>query len=77
MTKQLWKYKDIKIQGVSLAGIYSCYHLPDFHFSVDVGQGFDWILNDHLFLITHGHMDHASGIPYIIAQKNMRHHPKP
>jgi ribonuclease Z len=29
------------------------------------------------FFISHGHMDHAAGIPYIISQKAMHQHPAP
>ncbi|MCK6599929.1 MAG: MBL fold metallo-hydrolase [Bdellovibrionaceae bacterium] len=77
MKEQIWQYKETKIQGVSLAGTYSAYLLPDQLCCIDVGQGFDWLLNVHQYFITHGHMDHAAGIAYIISQKNMRHHPKP
>jgi ribonuclease Z len=37
--------------------------------TIDVAQGLQPMVKPKTFLITHAHMDHASGIPYIISQK--------
>src|SRR5690606_23012108 len=55
----------------SLAGITTSLFCKNASVCFDVGQGLPFQLGAKRILITHGHMDHASGLPYLIAQKNM------
>ena len=67
--KGTWKHKEWTLQGNSTAGISTSLICPELSVAFDVGQGLPWAFNMHNFLITHSHMDHAAGIPYIISQK--------
>ncbi len=66
-----WSYAEFDFFGLSLSGIRTCIALPAFQFCFDVAQGFPFSLNLKKYFISHGHLDHAAGIPYIISQKAM------
>ncbi len=57
------------MRGVSVAGIGTSLYLPDLKVTIDLAQGLQPMIKPKTFLITHAHMDHASGIPYVISQK--------
>lgn len=55
----------------------TCLFLPELCISIDVAQGLPFSFKSKNFLITHAHMDHASGIPYVISQKALVKAPTP
>lgn len=73
----VWQHKDIKLVGYSVAGITTSIAFPEADVCFDVAQGLPFQIPFPTILITHGHMDHASGLPYIIAMKNMQSQPIP
>lgn len=66
-----WQYGDYKFFGTSLAGIRTAITMPELSLSFDVAQGFPYLFNMAKFFVSHGHLDHAAGIPYVISQKMM------
>lgn len=66
-----WSYQKYKFHGLSLSGIRTAIAMPEFSLSFDVAQGYPYLLTLKRFFISHGHLDHAAGIPYIISQKAM------
>ncbi|MEK2645891.1 MBL fold metallo-hydrolase [Bdellovibrio sp. BCCA] len=66
-----WNYQKYKFYGLSLSGIRTAIAMPELSLSFDVAQGYPFLLNLKHFFISHGHLDHSAGIPYIISQKAM------
>jgi ribonuclease Z len=66
----------LTFRGLSLAGVRTSLSIPEASVCFDVAQGLPHAISMNTFLVSHGHMDHAAGIPYIISQKSMNaHHP--
>ena len=72
-----WEYAGLRIEGLSLAGVRTSLTLPQLSLGFDVANGLPHAISMNTFLISHGHMDHASGIPYIISQIAMKSHRTP
>jgi ribonuclease Z len=72
MDAATWKYKNLIVQGNSLAGVRTALTLPQHSIAFDVANGMSHVLSMKKYFISHGHMDHASGIPYIISQKSLQ-----
>jgi ribonuclease Z len=66
-----WTHKNIRLVGYSVAGISTSIVFPDAEVCFDVAQGLPFQMNIPTICISHGHMDHASGLPYVISQKSM------
>lgn len=77
METRQWEHAGLIIEGFSLAGIQTSLTLPQYSIALDVANGLPHAISMNTFFISHGHMDHAAGIPYIISQKAMRAHKKP
>lgn len=72
-----WAYDGLNFIGLSLAGIRTSIAIPTLSLAFDVAQGFPFLFGINHFFITHGHLDHAAGIPYLISQKAMSAHKSP
>lgn len=66
-----WEHEALKFHGLSLSGIRTAIAMPEMDLAFDVAQGYPYLLNLKKFFISHGHLDHSAGIPYIISQKAM------
>ncbi len=64
----------LQLEGLSLSGIRTSIGLPQLNACFDVAQALPFAVKYKHFFISHGHQDHAGGLPYLISQKNMNSH---
>lgn len=67
----------VRIEGISVGGVETCFALPDFGVCLDIGRCPPWAIRHEPLLLTHGHIDHSAGLPYYVSMRAMRHLPPP
>jgi ribonuclease Z len=66
-----WSFGDWNFAGYSVAGVTTSIFCRTASVCFDVGQGLPFQNSAKRILLTHGHLDHAAGLPYLLSQKNM------
>ncbi len=58
-----------RIQGYSIGGEETVVQVPELHICFDIGRCPRFALNSSYVALSHGHMDHAAGLPYYFSQR--------
>jgi ribonuclease Z len=72
-----YSYKNFHFIGNSEGGTHTCIALPQYRLLFDTGVGSARLTEYPLILLSHGHLDHASGLAYLISQRSLRKLPPP
>ncbi|MBE7411151.1 MAG: MBL fold metallo-hydrolase [Leptospiraceae bacterium] len=68
----IFRYKGFHFTGISEGGICTSILLPELDVLFDAGTIFHDKIQVSNILITHGHLDHFSGIPHYISQRTLK-----
>ncbi len=68
-------HKEIKITGYSVGGIETSFILPHFKMAFDFGRGSEELIDVPRVFLSHGHLDHSSGIAYYFSQRALKNLP--
>lgn len=67
-----YSYRNFQFLGNSEGGTHTCIALPQYRLLFDTGVGSARLTEYPLILLSHGHLDHASGLAYLISQRSLR-----
>lgn len=56
-----------RMRGRAVGGVETCYEVPSFDLNLDIGRCPPGAERQSTLLLTHGHIDHAAGLPYYIS----------
>ncbi len=60
-----------RLNGFSLGGVETCVWIPEWSLAIDVGRGPRELVRMNHLALTHTHMDHAAGLPYLMALRQL------
>lgn len=63
--------------ATAVGGVESCYQLPGFDLNLDIGRCPVGAERQSRLLLTHGHIDHAAGLPYYVSLRGLYGYPPP
>jgi len=67
-----FEHKGIRVAFKSTGGIESCFILPDYKIAFDIGRCPVSLIDIPTIFLSHGHLDHASGIAYYFSQRSLK-----
>lgn len=67
-----FEYKNIKVLFKSIGGIESCFILPQYQIAFDMGRCPAPLIDIPQIFLSHGHLDHASGVSYYFSQRSLK-----
>ena len=62
----------IPIRGISVAGIYTSLHIPQWNLLCDAGIAFRSAMNVDTLLLSHGHADHMGALGAVLGMRGMQ-----
>lgn len=72
MTRPLeLRFGDLRIEGWSRAGDESWFRVHPPGLALDVGRGASQLAGAQDVFISHGHLDHCLGLPYVLSQRSL------
>jgi ribonuclease Z len=68
------RFGDLRIEGWSRAGDDNWFRIHPPGLAFDVGRGALQLAGAQDVFLTHGHLDHALGLPFVLSQRSLHHH---
>jgi ribonuclease Z len=65
------RFGDLRIEGCSRAGDHNWFRVHPPGLALDVGRGATQLAGAQDVFLSHGHLDHAMGLPFVLSQRSL------